>query len=145
MSYLVKSAILHRRDTKEGIRAALDEAGRSEIARMERRFVMVAAVAQTAPLLGLLGTVLVMIQAVLAMQQQAPLVQSEHVLAWLRQALVTTAAGLTVAIPCYLAHHFLTAKVENIVQDMERAASEVLAFLADPANVNPAAPAARKA
>jgi biopolymer transport protein ExbB len=45
------------------------------------------------------------------------------------QALVTTAAGLAVAVPCYVAFSFLVGKVEKIVLDMERAASEILGFL----------------
>ena len=108
---------------------AVDEAGRSEIAGMERRLVVIATVAQTAPLFGLLGTVLAMIRAALVMSRQAPLVQSQDIITWLLQALVTTAAGLMVAIPCFIGYSFLVTRIEKIVLDMERAASEILAFL----------------
>jgi biopolymer transport protein ExbB len=130
VSYLVKTAVMHRDDSPEGLRAAVDEAGRSEIARMERKLVGIATIAQTAPLLGLLGTVIGMIRALLAMRQQAPLVQSGDMVAGLLQALVLTAAGLTVAIPCYVGYNFLASRVEKIVLDMERGASEILAFFA---------------
>jgi biopolymer transport protein ExbB len=86
-------------------------------------------VAQTAPLLGLLGTVVGMIRAALVMQQKGPLVQQSDLMGGLLQALVTTAAGLTVAIPCYIAFNFLVGRVEKIVLDMERAASDILGFL----------------
>jgi biopolymer transport protein ExbB len=56
-------------------------------------------------------------------------VQPADVMGGLMQALVTTAVGLAVAAPCYIAFNFLTGKVEKIVIDMERASSDILAFL----------------
>jgi biopolymer transport protein ExbB len=132
VAYIVKTAIMHRNADKEGIRSAMDNAGRTEISRMERRLVVLATVAQTAPLFGLLGTVLGLIRSLLVMKQQAPLMQSADVVGGLMQALVTTAAGLAVAVPCYVAFSFLVGKVEKIVLDMERAASEILGFLTSP-------------
>jgi biopolymer transport protein ExbB len=132
VAYIVKTAILHRAADKEGIRAAIDSAGRMEISRMERRLVVIATVAQIAPVCGLLGTVLGMMKALLIMKQQAPLVQSGDVVGGLMQALVATAAGLAVALPCTVAFNFLVGKVEKIVLDMERAASEIIGFLTGP-------------
>lgn len=129
VAYVVKTAILHRGDDKQAIRSAVDDAGMAEISRMERRLVVIATVAQIAPLMGLLGTVLGMIEAFLVMQHQAPLVQSADIMAGLMRALTTTAAGLTVAIPCYAAFNLLVVKIDRIVLDMERAASEITAFL----------------
>lgn len=129
VAYIVKTAILHRGDRKENLRAAVDDTGLAEISRMERRLVVVATVAQIAPLLGLLGTVLGMVKSLLALQTQGALVQSPDVLGGLMRALICTAAGLTVAIPCYAAFNLLVVKIDRIVLDMERAASETVAFL----------------
>lgn len=129
VAYLVKTAILHRGESHELLRSALDDASLAEISRMERRLVVIATVAQIAPLLGLLGTVLGLMESALVMQQQAPLVQSADVMIGLKQALIVTAAGLTVAIPCYVAFNLLVIKIDRIVLDMERAASEIIAFL----------------
>lgn len=129
VAYIVKTAILHRDDQKEAVRQALDDASLAEISRMERRLVVVATVAQMAPLMGLLGTVLGMIKFLLVMKMQSPLVQSSDVMNSLMGALVTTAAGLMVAIPCYAAFNVLVIKIDRIVLDMERAASEMIAFL----------------
>lgn len=128
VAYVVKTAILHRDDPKDAIRTALADASLAETSRMERRLVVVATVAQIAPLMGLLGTVLGMIDALLAMQQ-GPLIQSANIMGGLMTALVTTAAGLTVAIPCYAAFNLLVIKVDRIVLDMARVSSEVAAFL----------------
>jgi biopolymer transport protein ExbB len=129
VAHLVRTAILHRDDSKETLREAIDDASVAEVSRMERRLVVVATVAQIAPLLGLLGTVLAMLQGLLVLQQQTRLVQSADIMGILVQALISTAAGLTVAIPCYAAFNLLVVKIDRIVLDMERAASEIIAFL----------------
>ncbi len=129
VAYLVRTAILHRKDDKDGIRSALDDASMAETSRMERRLVVVATVAQIAPLLGLLGTVLGIVEAVLIMQAQAPLIHSADILGGVFRALISTAAGLTVAIPCYAAFNLLIVKIDRIVLDMERCASEIVAFI----------------
>ncbi len=132
VAYIVRVAILNREAGLETMRDAVNQAGRTEISRMERRLSVLATVAQVAPLMGLLGTVLGLIRATLVIQQQAPLVQSADLARGLMEALVSTGAGLTVAIPCYVAFNFLLARVEKIVLDMERAASEILGFLGGP-------------
>lgn len=132
VAFIVKTAVRHRGDQREDLRAAVDQAGRVEIARMERRVRLLATIGQIAPLLGLLGTVLAMLHGLYVMSQQAPLVQAEDIAYWLRQALLATAAGLSVAIPCHAGYSFLLSRVERLIGDMERAAAEVLAFLASP-------------
>jgi biopolymer transport protein ExbB len=68
----------------------------------------------------------------MVMQSQGALIQSPDVMGGLMKALITTAAGLTVAIPCYAAFNLLVVKIDRIVLDMERAASEIVAFLTTP-------------
>lgn len=130
VAHIVKTAILHRDDAKEQLRNIVDDAGLAEISRMERRLVVVATVAQLSPLLGLLGSVLGMVETLMVLQHQVPLVQSLDVLSGMMRALITTAAGLTVAIPCYAGFSLLVIKIDRIVLDMERTASEIVAFLA---------------
>jgi biopolymer transport protein ExbB len=130
VAVIVRAAILNRQADKESIRTAIENAGRTEISRMERRLSLLATVAQVAPIFGLLGTVLGLIQSLQAMKLAAPLVQPVDVMSGLMQALVTTAVGLAVAAPCYIGFSFLVGKVEKIVIDMERSASDLIAFLA---------------
>ena len=134
VAYIVKTAILHRANGKEDLRSIVHEAGLAEISRMERRLVVIATIAQIAPLLGLLGTILGMVEGLLVLQAEAPLIQSAHVMAALMRSLLTTGAGLMVAIPCYVAFNLLVIKVDRIVLDMERAGSEVVAFLGEQAS-----------
>ena len=136
VAYLVKTAILHRDEEKEALQKAVDDVGGGEISRMERRLVVVATVAQIAPLLGLLGTVIGMVASLIVMQEQTPLIHSADVLGSMMGALITTAAGLMVAIPCYAAFNLLVVKIDRIVLDMERTASEVVTFLCGPDSVS---------
>jgi biopolymer transport protein ExbB len=135
VAYIVKTAILHRNDSKDTLREVVDDIGGAEISRMERRLVVVATVAQISPLLGLLGTVIGMVESLIVMQAQTPLIHSADVLGGMMSALITTGAGLMVAIPCYAAFNLLVVKIDRIVLDMERTASEVVAFLSGPDSV----------
>ncbi len=126
---VVLTAIRHRKGSREAIREAVDNTGRAEISRLERRLASLAITCQIAPLLGLLGTLLGVIQIVQAVNEQAPVVQSVNLTAGLMQALVTTVAGLLVAIPCYAMYALLMVRIERIVLAMEASASEIVAYL----------------
>lgn len=126
---IVRVAVLHHDEDRESIHRAIEQTGLAEIPRLERHLTFLATFAQITPLLGLLGTVLGMMQALLMIQQKAPLVQSGDLMAGLWQALISTAAGLAVAIPIYAGYNLLVSRVESIVLDMENASGEILAFL----------------
>ena len=126
---MVRSAILHYNQGREMIECAMNDTAITEIARMERRFSILATIAQIAPLLGLVGTVLGIIQTYLVIQQKSPLVYSGDIAGGIWLALINTVAGLVVAIFSYVAYNMLVTKTDAIVLDMERAVSEMLGFL----------------
>ncbi|MBI3416844.1 MAG: MotA/TolQ/ExbB proton channel family protein [Verrucomicrobia bacterium] len=128
---LVKVALLNRERGRDGMREALEEAAMQEVPRLEEKLSLVATVAQLAPLLGLLGTVLGFIK-VFVQLQEARLHPNFGLLAggiW--EALICTAAGLAVAIPCYAGYNYLVSRMNSIVRDMERAATEIVNILAN--------------
>ena len=129
VAYIVRAAILHRQEGREAMIAATRDATAAETSRMERRLVVVSTVAQIAPLLGLLGTVVGMTESALLMANEAPLIQSSDVLHGLVRALITTAAGLMVAVPCYVGFNLLVVKIDRLILDMDQAASEIVSFL----------------
>ncbi|OVE75025.1 hypothetical protein BVX97_05785 [bacterium E08(2017)] len=131
VAYIVKTAILHRDDQREAVMQAVEEASSAEVSRMERRLVVVATVAQMAPLLGLLGTVMGMIRFLYLMKVQSPLVYSADIWTALMGALVTTAAGTMAAIPCYAAFNLLVVKIDRLVLDMQRSGSEIISYMSD--------------
>jgi biopolymer transport protein ExbB len=129
VAYMVRTAIQHRLSSKEDLIRTLEDTAQAEISRMERRLVVIATISQIAPMLGLLGTILGMLDGFIGMEAQAPLIHSEQLMDSILKALTTTAAGLMVAIPCYAAYNLLVIKIDRIVVDMERSRGEILAFL----------------
>lgn len=125
---IVRAAIQRRADGREAMQTAITESGLSEITRLESRVGIIVTVAQVAPLLGLLGTVIGL--ASLFGDLEATRWQPAEVSDGLKMALITTAAGLIVAIPAYIAHNLVVGKIESLVVDMERASAEIVAYCA---------------
>ena len=123
---LVKVAILNRERGREGVREALEEAGLVEVPPLEDKLNLLATIAQIAPLMGLLGTVLGLIRIFATLQAQGTMAHMELLAGGVWQALICTAAGLAVAIPCYAAYNYLVSRVNGIVLDMEKAATEIV-------------------
>jgi len=123
---LVKTAILNRDNGRERVREALEEAGLAEVPRLEEKLNLLATIAQLAPLLGLLGTVLGFIQTFYLMQDKGFNAHVGDLSAGVWQALICAAAGLAVAIPTHAAYNYLVSRVNSIVLDMERAATEIV-------------------
>ena len=132
---LVKTAILNRDHGRERVREALEEAGLAEVPRLEEKLNLLATIAQLAPLLGLLGTVLGFIQTFASMQQQGLYAHVGDLAGGIWQALVCAAAGLAVAIPAHAAYNYLVSRVNSIVLDMERAATEAVNIVSEEAKV----------
>ena len=127
---VVKAALLHVHDDEVKMRFAVQEAGIVEIPALERRLGSLAAIAQVAPLVGLLGTVLGMATTFHAFMSGGTEYATARGLAdgmW--QALLVTIGSLTIAIPAHLAHHFLRGRVRAIVRDVEWSGNEIMRFL----------------
>jgi len=123
---LVKTAILNRDHGRERVREALEEAGLAEVPRLEEKLNMLATIAQLAPLLGLLGTVLGFIRTFSDMQTEGLNAHVGQLSSGIWQAMVCAAAGLAVAIPAHAGYNYLVSRVNSIVLDMERAATEIV-------------------
>ena len=126
---LALAAVLHHDDTLENIGRAIEDAGLEEIPRMERGLGWLATLARITPLIGLLGTVLGMMQMLLAATLAAPLVQSADLTGGLWAALQATALSLIISILAYAGYNLLVSRVESILLDMERSASALMNFM----------------
>jgi biopolymer transport protein ExbB len=123
---LVKTAIVNRDHGRERVREALEEAGLVEVPRLEEKLNLLATIAQLAPLLGLLGTVLGFIKTFSYMQSQGLYAHLSDLSTGIWQALICTAAGLAVAIPAHAGYNYLVSRVNSIVLDMERASTDIV-------------------
>jgi biopolymer transport protein ExbB len=131
---LVKTAILSRDHGRERVREALEEAGLAEVPRLEERLNLLATIAQLAPMLGLLGTVLGFMGIFRAVEHAGLHANVEMLSGGVWTALICTAMGLGVSIPAHAAYNYLVSRVNAIVLDMEKSATEILNIVAEPPN-----------
>lgn len=126
--------ILHAglRQAKKGtvaIEKAIETAGIVEMSFLERGLIILATVANVAPLLGFLGTVSGMIAAFEAIAQ-AEQVSAKLVASGISEALITTMTGLMIAIPVQIAHNLFVQQIDKFVVEMEDSAAELVDTLA---------------
>ena len=113
----------------KSVRDAIDSAGRLEAGRISRRFAAIAVIAQTAPLLGLLGAFIGGIRTVCALGRTEIVVQAD-LLSGMMETLVPAAAGLLVGIAAQIMFAILRVRFERLVLEMEAAADETIALMA---------------
>ena len=125
---VVKTGVVNHDRSHDEIREAMVNVAHSEVAHLERRLVVLATIAQVMPLIGFLGTVMGMIQ-MFKVIQEAQLPNPGQLAGGVWVALLTTAAGLVVAVPAYVAYNYLVTRVQQLVLDMEKAANEIHTLL----------------
>jgi biopolymer transport protein ExbB len=131
---LVKAAILQRDHGRERVREAVEEAGLTEVPRLEEKLNLLATIAQIAPLLGLFGTIVGFISVFSQIEAKGLYANIELLSHGIWQSLICAAAGIAVAIPAHAAYNYLVSRVNKIVLDMERAASEIVNIVTENAN-----------
>ena len=124
---VVKAALLHSEDSADAMRFHVQEAAVIELPAIERRLGSLAAIAQVAPLVGLLGTVIGLATTFLAFEKDY--MPASALTRGMWQALFSVAGSLMLAIPANLAHHFLSGRVRAIVRDVEWSANEIMKYL----------------
>ena len=131
---IVKTAILNHDKGRERVREAVEEAGLVEVPQLEERLNLLATIAQIAPLLGLLGTILGFIEAFQQLQEHGLYANIENMAKGVRHALICAGAGIAVAIPAHAGYNYLVSRINKIVLDMERAAGEVVNIVTENGN-----------
>jgi len=106
--------------------------GEHEVFELRRRLRVLSVVTAAAPLLGLVGTIIGMIKAfqTVALSAEA-LGRTEMLAEGIYEAMITTAAGLLVAIPSLIVYHWLSGKIERITQDMDKVCVRATEAIAD--------------
>jgi biopolymer transport protein ExbB len=126
---IVKTAILNRDKGRERVREAVEEAGLTEVPRLEERLNLLATIAQIAPLLGLLGTILGFMDIFQGLQENglyAHISGKGSLAEGIWNALICAAAGIAVAIPVHAGYNYLVSRINKIALDMESAAGEIV-------------------
>jgi len=134
---LVKVAILNRERGRFAVQEALEDAGAWEVPRLEQKLHLLATIAQIAPLMGLLGTVLGLMKVFRDLQAAGLGAHASQLDTGIWQALICTAAGLAVAIPAYAGYNYLVGRINSIVLDMEQASTEIVNIVIPAPNGGP--------
>jgi biopolymer transport protein ExbB len=127
---IVKAGLLRFGHPKDEIERSLQDASAHELAHLERGLPILATIAVIAPLLGFFGTVTGMINSFEALAAVG-LNNPAEVAKGISEALITTAAGLLIAIPIQMAYNYFVTRVNALVRNMESAANLVLEALSE--------------
>lgn len=122
---VLRAGLRRHAEGTERVVQAIENAGAIQVASLERGLVWLATLANVAPLLGFLGTVVGMIMAFQAIEIAGE-VEATLVAGGIKVALITTAAGLTIAIPINIMHNYFVTQVDRIVIDMEESAQKMV-------------------
>lgn len=123
---LLNSAILAYQN-EDDVKIAIEDTAKTELTKLESRLSILSTIANVAPLLGLLGTVIGMYHTFNGISASGGMGLAA-LAGGVKEALITTAAGLCVAIPAHLAYNYLVVKVQGFCADMEKASSEIIYF-----------------
>ncbi len=116
------------------VNSAIENVGNIEIAHLEKGLTTLATISGGAPMIGFLGTVLGMIEAFMNIANAGNNVDVSQLASGIYTAMTTTVGGLIVGILAYFAYNYLTARIDNTVQKMERASMEFMDLLNEPQN-----------
>lgn len=131
---ILKAGILKYDRPRQQIVEAIEDASLYEIPKIERNLNALASIAHVSPLLGLLGTVTGMVRCFQTIQAKASTfhpVSPGDLAGGIWEALLTTVAGLVVAIPTFITYNYLVGRVNNFILEMEKASTELVNFLTE--------------
>lgn len=129
---ILRAGVLKFGAPREEIKGSMEDASLLEIPELESRLGVLVTVAHISPLLGFLGTVTGMMSCFFTIQVRAaafnPLAPGD-LAGGIGEALVTTMAGLMVAIPSFVAYNYCVSRIDQFILEMERAAIELVNFM----------------
>ena len=126
---IIKEGILRYGESKEAIREAMENKSLYEIPSFEKNLSFLSTLAHISPLIGLLGTVMGLVKSFYVIEQKAQsagMVNPSDIAGGIWEALLTTVAGLCIAIISYLAYNYFVYKVNMYILEAEKASTELL-------------------
>lgn len=128
---LLQAAIIHRNSPQDKVENAIQNAGTRAISRVHQRIIYLSNIGSLAPMLGLLGTVVGLIQAFNTIAVQSEGAKALMLAGDIRKAMVTTAGGLIVGIPAMGFYFFFKGRLTQITADLEVAGEQLAAAVED--------------
>jgi len=124
-----KLGILNRTMKREEIESMMEREGDEQVQYLERYLSALIIIIGVEPMLGFLGTIVGLIQAFMAWEQLGSNITVSALAAGIYQAMITTAAGLSVAIPAYILYHLIVNKIKSHAQEMTYYGNELIDIL----------------
>lgn len=113
-----KVGIERRSLPAERLEAVLEQAGNNQIQKLEKRLGALSSIIAIEPLMGFLGTITGLIRAFMSWEQAGANVTVNSLAGGIYEAMITTAAGLMVAIPLYLFYNYFINRIKHIANDL---------------------------
>ena len=133
MARMMEKGIARIGKPLKDIATSIENVGKLEIYKLEKNINILATIAGAAPMVGMLGTVIGMVNVFLEMESTGT-IQVTDISSGTKQAMVTTIVGLVVGIIAYMAYNHLVGKVSKVVHKMESTSIEFIDILEEPAS-----------
>ncbi len=134
ISRILKAGILKYDRGRQQIKEAIEDAVLYEEPHLEKNMTALATIAHISPLMGLLGTVVGMVRCFQVIQAKSTALQPVSpgdLAGGIWEALLTTVAGLLIAIPAFVVYNYLVSRINNFILEMEKASTELVNFLTE--------------
>lgn len=128
---VIHTALIRHDASRIELKEIVQEAGQLEVPNLERNLNILATITFVTPLIGLLGTVTGLIEAFVTISSHSGLASSTDISTGIYQSLLTTAAGLVVAIPTSVAYSYLSSRVNSLLHDIERGGIEIVNLITE--------------
>ncbi len=128
---VIHAAIIRHNAPRAELKEIVQETGQLEVPNLERNLNILATISFVTPLVGLLGTVTGLIEAFVTISSHSGLASSTDISSGIYESLLTTAAGLVVAIPSSVAYSYLSARVNSLMHDIERGGIEIVRLITE--------------
>lgn len=130
MAQIVKTALLNHSQDENKMRLAIQNTAILELPFLERRIGTLEMISKISPLIGLLGTIIALLQTFFQMKTLGgTYFNSSQLAGYLGQALITTATGLSISIVAKLCLHFLQGRIKSMINNMEWIANTTIEFI----------------
>ena len=128
---VIHAALLRHNAPREHLKEIVQEAGQLEVPRLERYLSILHAIAHAAPLIGLLGTIMGLLDCFTHLSAANGVATPTDLARGVYSSLITSGFSIAVAIPAYLFDSFLAAKSRHLMHDLERAGVEIVNLIED--------------
>lgn len=128
---VIHSAILRHGAPRAELKEIVQETGQLEVPKLEKHLAVLLSIAYVAPLIGLLGTILGLVNTFVQVNTSGGYATATEISKGVYESLISSAAGLMVAVPTFVIYSFLIAYTKTLMHDMERGGIEIVGIIAE--------------